>query len=278
MRLLLLFILTPILAFAQNCEAFLFEGDTLKCDACKAAEARGGHYQYSREYQEAFDEAIAIDPNYGYAYVHKSVAYLKSGDFITWKKLIDKAVELLPEEYLAYRGWCSYQFFRDYQGCIDDIERFDELVDYDIGYSQNGTYHLNIAKALCYKAIGQSDSAIAIIEKQLADSTFSPGAYDLYHLSVLYNERNTESDWAHSIQLNKQQQAINPLAENLFIWGMNLYGLGKKDEAKTKLQEAIAAYKKGEFIYDNYTENMDKIYLKDIKVALATMGGPPVTR
>ncbi|MEM6297445.1 MAG: hypothetical protein AAF740_02025, partial [Bacteroidota bacterium] len=176
-------------SFAQpNCEAFKYLGDTLKYEACKKSMDRRGHYQFSREYQTALDESLAIDSTFDFAYKAKSIAYLKSGYFVTWKKLIDKAVEYNPKEHLGYRGWCRYQFFRDYEGAIRDIERLDSLVDHDIGQCQTGTYHLNVAKGLCYKGIGEKERAIAIIEEQirLGEAEKFVGAYDYLHLGVLY--------------------------------------------------------------------------------------------
>jgi len=91
--------------YAQpNCEAYLYYKDTLKYKACKKTEQIEGLYQFSKEYQQILDEAIAIDPTFAYAYNRKSVAYLKSGDFITWKALTDKAVQYDPLEYLGHRG------------------------------------------------------------------------------------------------------------------------------------------------------------------------------
>src|SRR5690606_11486794 len=145
-NLLILIFISQFLTAQPNCEVYKFSGDTLKYKACKKAMEVSGHYQFSKEYQTILDEAIKIDPTFDYAYWAKSIAYLKSGDFITWKTLIDKAVELNANEHLGYRGWCRYQFFRDYKGAIADIEKLDSLVTYDIGQSQNGTYHLNIAK------------------------------------------------------------------------------------------------------------------------------------
>ncbi|HKK76318.1 MAG TPA: hypothetical protein VJ953_14665 [Saprospiraceae bacterium] len=60
--------------FIVNCEAFKYTGDVQKYKACKTAEKRQGHYQFSREYA----------------------------------------------------------------GAIADIEPLDALVEYDIGFSQNG--------------------------------------------------------------------------------------------------------------------------------------------
>ena len=138
LALIITLMVLPLSGGAQNCNAFLYAKDTLQYEACVIAEERDGHYQYSREFQEALDKAIEKCPYFSYAYLHKSVAYLKSGDFVTWKTLIDKAVELNTKENLGYRGWCRYQFFRDYRGAIVDIELLDSLISYDIGHSAGG--------------------------------------------------------------------------------------------------------------------------------------------
>ena len=95
----------PLFGGAQNCNAFLYAKDTLQYEACLIAEERDGHYQYSREFQEALDKAIEKCPYFSYAYLHKSVAYLKSGDFVPWKTLMDQTVELNANENLVSRGW-----------------------------------------------------------------------------------------------------------------------------------------------------------------------------
>src|SRR5690606_21534705 len=94
--------------------------------------------QGARRSQLLFDEAIKLCPGFDFAYYEKSVPYLKRGDFITWRRLMDMAVELNPKRNLGDRGWCRYQFLRDYQGAIQDIEKLDSLVIYDIGFSVNG--------------------------------------------------------------------------------------------------------------------------------------------
>ena len=250
-----------------NCEAYKYYGDTLKYEACKKAMENAGLYQFSKAYQMNLDESIAIDPTFDYAYWAKSVAYLKSGDFVTWKKLIDKAVDLNPKEYLGYRGWCRYQFFQDYEGAIKDIETLDSLVDYDIGHSQNGTYHLNVAKGLFYKGIGEKEKAIIILEKQIQrnEEENFVGAYDYVHLGVLYLETNR---FEKAIETFKKQLEINDLAENHYYLALAYLKLEKPSESKSCLETAKELYLEGRRMFDTYATPMDKIYLEDIESAL----------
>ncbi|WP_188442151.1 tetratricopeptide repeat protein [Planktosalinus lacus] len=266
--------LSSSMAFTQNCEAYKYYGDTLKYKACNKAKEAAGHYQFSKEYQIALDESLEIDPTFDHAYFAKSIAYLKSGDFVTWKRLIDQAVQYNPKEHLGYRGWCRYQFFRDYKGAIRDIEKLDRLVDYDIGQSQNGTYHLNIAKGLCYKAIGEKDKAIEIIEKQikLNEEENFVGAYDYVHLGVLYLETGK---FEKAIETFKKQTHYNELAENQYYLALTHQKLGNKNESLACLKKAKELYIGKRRMFDTYSNPMDKIYLEDIENKLKTPFNPP---
>ncbi len=249
-----------------NCEIFKYQGDSLKYQACqKAMEVYELKLnQFSKEYQMIMDEAIAIDPTFDYPYFAKSVAYLKSGDFLNWKPLIDKAVALNPKEHLGYRGWCRYQFFRDYEGAIKDIEKLDSLIDYNLGQNQNGMYHLNIAKGLCYKGIGEKEKAIEIIEKQIEANEKADfvGLNDYLHLGVLYLE--TEK-WQKALKTFDKQSALNEIAENQYYKAMVYKNLNRFSEAKQSLTLAKDLYQKEQRLYDSYSNPMDKIFLEDIE-------------
>ncbi len=255
--------------FAQpNCEAFKYFGEDLKYEACMAAEERSGHYQFSREYQEALDNALEIDPTFSYAYRAKSTAYLKAGNFIEWKRLMDKAVKLEPEEYLSYRGWCRFQFFRDYAGAIEDIELLDRLTDYDIGHSVNGYYHLHIARALCYKVLGQPEKGIAIIEEQIADSEHVLGLYDNLHLGVMYFELG---QYEKAIEIFKIQELESDLAENRYYKALAHKKLGNIEQYKANVSLAKSKYEQELRLFDPYSPQIDKVYLSDIEAEIALM-------
>jgi tetratricopeptide (TPR) repeat protein len=263
---LLSIILLPFLSVAQpNCNVYKMNNDEACYKACELA-IEAEKYQWEREAQIKFDEAIQQCPKLDYAYVEKSVPYLKSGDFIEWKRIIDKAVEINPLGRLGYRGWCRYQFLRDYKGAIADFERLDSLTKFDIGYSQNGDYQLNIVKALCYKALGEKKKAIEIIEKQLTEKGYAAFLYDYLHLGVLKMEIG---DDAGGIEFLMKSITLNDYFAEPYYYLALIYKKQKlAKESKENLEKAKTYYLKGYKRSDPYTHPMDKIYLADIEKEL----------
>lgn len=261
-----LILIFPISTYSQpNCNVYQMNNDQPCYEACTLA-TTGRGAQGSRKSQEKFDRAIEQCPKLDYAYMEKSVPYLKRGDFITWKILIDKAVELNPTGHLGYRGWCKYQFLRDYKGAIKDFERLDSILSYDIGYSINGDYQLNIAKALCYKALGQKSKAIEIIENQLAQKSYTPMTYDYLHLGVLKIETGDTNGGIE--YLNKSISFNDYLAEPYYYLGLIYKKQNLTKEFKENMEKAKTYYLKGYKRFDPYTHPMDKIYLADIEKEL----------
>ncbi len=249
--------------FSQpNCKAYLYLGDTLQYKACLVSEKAEKYYQFQREFQETFDEAIKICPNFAYAYREKSTAYLKSGDFLTWKKLIDKAVHYDSGLNLGYRAWCRYQFFRDYKGAIKDIEKLDSLTNYNIGYSANGDYHLNITKAICYSAINQKKKAIKIFNEQLKTKDYSAGLYDYYQLGVTYYE---VKDYANALKSFEKQTKINEFADNSYYKCKVYKTLKNQKEYKKHKEIALKLYAENKKMFDPYTRHYNSVFYETIK-------------
>jgi len=248
-----------------NCEAFLYYyKDTLRYDACKKTEEAAKHYQFSKEFHELLDEAIEIDPGFAYSYGRKSTAYLKSGDFVTWKKLVDKTVELNPKDlyYVEARGNNRYKCFRDYAGALEDFRILDSL--------GAQTDHLVIQKALCHKSLGRPEKAIEIIEsyQHQGDDIFGLTGY--IHLGVLYLE---QKDYKKAEQIFLKQIEINDIAENQFYLALTYSGLHRYSECIAHLKKAKALYLSEHRMYDSYIDPIDKIYLEDIENELVRCVG-----
>lgn len=247
-----------------NCNVYKMNNNQLCYKACVMA-TENQYSQGSKASQLKFDQAIELCPTFDYAYFEKAVPYLKRGDFVTWKKLIDKAVDLNPIGHLGYRGWCKYQFVRDYRGAIKDIEKLDSITS-NIGYSINGDYHLNIAKALCYKALGQKSKAIEIIEHQLSQKGYTPLAYDYLHLGVLKMEIGDDDQ---AIEYLKKTIRLNDyFAEPYYYLGLIYKNKALSNEYKTHMEKAKAYYIKGYNRVDDYTQPMDKVFLREIEKEL----------
>lgn len=257
--------LSQTISSAQNCNVFLYQKDTLQYEACLIAEDAYQYYQYSREYQEILDKAIEKCPHFSYAYRNKSTAYLKSGDFITWKYLIDKAVEYDFRENIGYRGWCKFQFFRDYKGAIDDIESLEAVSKGNIGYSAGGHYHLKVAKALCYKQLGDVDKAISIMEEYMLDSTNQISVFDHLHLGVMYLETGTYDKAITQLNLQSVQ---NDLAENQYYLALCHQKMGNDSLFIEHITKAKEMYLRNQKMVFHYTEPIDRVYLEEINHVL----------
>jgi tetratricopeptide (TPR) repeat protein len=245
-----------------NCNVYKWNNNEPCFKACNLVNDEK-YAQGSRESQLEFDEAIKLCPDFDYAYREKAVPFLKRGDFITWKKLIDKAVDLNPSVWLGVRGWCRFQFLRDYRGAIEDIERLSTILSPEIGYSVNGDYQLNIARALCYKALGNKEKAIKVIEEQLATKDYSPGLYDYFHLGVLKIETGKIQEGID--YLNKSIAYNNYLAEPYYYLGLVYKNQNKTREFRANMEKAKEFYVKGYKRFDPYTHPIDKIFLSDIE-------------
>ncbi len=259
---LFFFMISTWLHAQPNCDAYLYTGDTAQYEACfLAVDIANTYYQFSREFQEGMDEALKICPYFAYAYREKAAAYVKSGDFITWKKLIDQAVRYAPIDYMGIRASIRCKFFGDYEGAINDIDSLENLIDFDIGPSHDGTYHLNMVKGLCYKALGDRTKALKIVSKHIENGEYR-GVYDFLHLGVLYLEVNQFED-AKAALLRQQEQ--NTLAENHYYLALVFKKTGELDRYKKELEIAKQLYLNGSKMHDPYSELTDEIYLSTIE-------------
>lgn len=243
-----------------NCN--LYKDDKGCYEACKEAEKAIMHSQGSKASQEHFDKSIQSCSGFDYSYYQKAVPYAKRGLMREWKILIDKAVELNPKEHLSNRGWYHFFFMHNYEAAIKDIERLDEMIDYDIGTTGDGTYHLNVMKALCWKGLGENQKAIEILKKQLNNKNHDAGMYDYLHLGVLYLE-NKEYELA--VQNLDNQIEVNDLSEIYYYKAMCLKKLNKVEAYKANLKKSLEYYQKEKSMSDSYRQLIDEIYLSDIE-------------
>lgn len=124
-------------------------------------------------------------------------------------------------------------------------------------------YHLNIVKGLCYKALGNHEKAIRIIETQIKKQADFIGAYDYLHLGVLYLK---VGDFEKALEAFKNQERENDIAENRFYESLVYKNTGQKIENKNALSKAEEYFKGNRKMWDGYNILFDQIFLDDIKI------------
>ncbi|MBP9197606.1 MAG: tetratricopeptide repeat protein, partial [Saprospiraceae bacterium] len=154
----------------------------------------------------------------------------------------------------------------DYQGAIDDIEALEAVPKGNIGYSAGGQYHLKVAKALCYKQLGDIDKAISIMEQYMIDSTNQISVFDHLHLGVMYLETGTYDKAITQLNLQTTQ---NDLAENQYYLALCHQKMGNTDLFTTHITKAKEMYLRNQKMIFHYTEPIDRVYLEEMDKALS---------
>ncbi|MDO9512541.1 MAG: hypothetical protein Q7J34_12330 [Bacteroidales bacterium] len=248
-----------------NCETC--KDDSLYYRACLLYTEACEFPQGSDSSQILLDKAIEICPYFSSAYYVRAIPFLKRGEFITWKVLIDKAVQYNPQLYLGYRGGARFMFLRDFLGAIRDIEKADSICAYDIGFIYNGDYHLQIIRALIYRGLGDNKKAIEIIEKQLKQPDYLPGPFDYLHLGVLYLEFH---NYQSAIDCLKKQIEFNDsLAEAYYYLALTYQAMRMGELFSENITKAKDYYLKRKRLPGDgsYMDYVDKVYLSDFEVS-----------
>ena len=239
------------------------------CDLYQSP-AREATSQGSARSQQYFDEVLALCPTFAPAWREKAVPYLKQGDFGTWKRLIDHAVQLQPAQNLGYRGWCRFEFLHDYAGAEADLTRLLGLTKGNPGFSGNGDYDLRIVLALCKREQGDPNGALVIFNQCIAanETQHRIGLYDYLHRGVT---RLRQGDVAGALlDLQRQRQQIKQLADTEYYLGLVYQKQKNLALSHHHFALAEALFRQGHYRHNDYCESLDKVYLADIQTALAS--------
>jgi tetratricopeptide (TPR) repeat protein len=168
-------------------------------------------YSYNGpQWQLYCDSLIVLCPNIAAAYQLKAIPYIKYGDYAKAFPLEDKAVELEPKNFTAYRGFLKCIFTKDYEGAIIDFQNAQRLTSNS--YEMDHTYFFY--QGLCNLELGNYSIA----------------------------EGNFKQDI--SIQSGPDLKKQNTVHFNTFLYiGILYYEMKDNDKAKEYLQKCLAIYK-----------------------------------
>ncbi|MEO0732962.1 MAG: hypothetical protein AAFZ52_09010 [Bacteroidota bacterium] len=200
-----------------NCLVYPAEsGERLACELSYRAVT---YKQGSKESQDLFDAAIRIGPKYAWAYYEKSVPFFKRGLLAEGVSLINKAIELEPQNYLSYRAYWYFQH-RSYPLCIEDLEELYGVHDAFFVSVPGGELEMRILLAFAYAQTGNLAKGITWMQHLMERTQGQPalkGYYDHFALGLLYYE-NDQFTLAKA-ELVKQLELNDRFADTYYYLG-----------------------------------------------------------
>ncbi len=217
---------------ARNLEAFL-----------KAMEAREHFYRMTKEdnalARKLYEEVIALDPDYAYAYV--GLAWTHMGDW--WLgtskslkeslgraiELGEKAVAMDESEAMAH---ASLGFFNAYAGQFDKAVAHAER---GLALDPNSSGVLsNSAFTLTYS--GRPEDAIPLLQKAIRLNPFPPGAF-FYYLSMAYR---MVGQFNEAVEQAKKAVERDPKNQFIYLALVSACILaGREEEARAAAAEVL---------------------------------------
>lgn len=197
-KLLILFLSFFLAGLSSYSQKITITANSCDCTNRKVRDSIAGKYlehldeKYSYNspaWQSNCDSVIAICPNIALAYQLKAITFIKYGEYEKAFTLEDKAVELAPKEFTAYRGFLKCIFTKDYEGAIIDFKKAQELVPNS--YEMDHTYFF--FQGLCYLELGnfakcEENLKHDIFVQTKGDSSKTVHFNSYLYLGVLYYE------------------------------------------------------------------------------------------
>ncbi|GAA4049163.1 hypothetical protein GCM10022409_39610 [Hymenobacter glaciei] len=145
---------------------------------------RGAHRisYLSPQWGQYCDSLIAACPNIAQAYQQKAMPLIKCGDYAQAFPLVDKAVELDANRWLAYRGFLKCIFSKDYTGAILDFQRVAKLKPN--GREMDHTYPF--FEGACELELGHYKLAETAFAQDIALQRGGDGSGQLHFNSLFY--------------------------------------------------------------------------------------------
>ena len=128
------------------------------------------------------DSLIAACPNIAYAYQQKAMPLIKCGDYAKAFPLIDKAVALDANKWLAYRGFLKCIFTKDYTGALVDFRRVAQLKPN--GREMDHTYAF--FAGLCNMEMGNYKKAETDFNEDMRQQSGADGRGEIHFNTLFY--------------------------------------------------------------------------------------------
>jgi tetratricopeptide (TPR) repeat protein len=215
-----------------------------------------GAHQYSYNdprWTQYCDSLLAVCPTVAYAYQQKAVPLIKDGKYAEAFALENRAAELDPHKWLAYRGFLKCIFTKDYEGAILDFQQVARLKP----GSREMDHTYPFFEGLCNLELGHLQRAEANFKEDIRQQRGPSGQQavhfnTLFYVGVLYLEKKNYAQAKTCLAQCLKAYPQHPEAN--YYLGLAYQVQGNKATARRYLVAAQKALAGG------YRLNEDNIY------------------
>ncbi|MAQ75909.1 MAG: hypothetical protein CL613_06215 [Aquimarina sp.] len=212
--------------------------------------------------QKYYDFLIILDPDNAEYYKNKSIPHSKIGDYHIAFPLLQKAMELNPEETLYYTAWLMTDLYKDYDRALQYLNQYDDYTPDKVDYAWGE--NVNFLKGEVLQALGRHEEAIIEFTKAIEEE----GEDHIDYSAFVY--RGISYDY-----LGELEKALDDYNSTLKIYdkssmayyyrGLTYLKLDKKQKAIKDLEIALGLIKKGYKKSDPYKEVYNEIYAMQVE-------------
>lgn len=206
-----------------------------------------------------YAKAIEYDQENSDAWMERSVAFNKAGDFEKGFEYLNKAVELDPKLHLGYRGWMKLRKLRDFDNALSDFNTLDSLTPkfVDAPWGED----IDFLRGECYFGKKDYQKAIELFNRNIKNQKEDwADIHSFVYLGICEYELENYKKAISEFQRALKQSEYVP--ESFFGMAKAYQKLGQIEKAKENILKAENSihYKRD----DVYNEFLNEIYLSEI--------------
>ena len=212
--------------------------------------------------QKYYDSLIILDPDNAEYYKNKSIPHSKIGDYHIAFPLLQKAMELNPEETLYYTAWLMTDLYKDYDRALQYLNQYDDYTPDKVDYAWGE--NVNFLKGEVLQALGRHEEAIIEFTKAIEEE----GEDHIDYSAFVY--RGISYDYLGELEkalgdYNSTLKIYDKSSMAYYYRGLTYLKLDKKQKAIKDLEIALSLIKKGYKKSDPYKEVYNEIYAMQVE-------------
>ncbi len=202
-------------------------------------------------------------------YRHWSVQNTKNGNYAKAIELLEKAMELNPQETSRYYGWVLLYYYRDYHKALSILNLHDDYTpNFDDAPMGEDIHYL---KGLCYMQLLDYNKALSEFDRYITHTTESHGEKFVNVYTFVQKGRCLEIVGKPKKAIQAFEKAIelyDKCSEAYYFMGLAQLKMGEKELACENFNTALQLVNKGYKSEDNYVEYFHEIYAPQIKQSI----------